>query len=206
MKNNNNNANGTWPFMLLIIGVIFFAGYTSYHFVHEKLLAHKEAVTIALTPTTTAPSPHAKQPQQIQKPTKTVAKVKKTPIKTEMPDPASNEPKYDFYKILPATTVTIPTQIEPGKTLTPATATLATASDYYALQIAALQTSEDADQVSNALKSLGYTTFIQHYQVSDRSTWYHVMVGPFKSLKEAQTAQSKLYAHQTAALLLKIQR
>jgi cell division protein FtsN len=195
-----NNVNGAWPFMLLITGTIFFVGYASYHFVHEKLLANKAAVSIALTATTTIPSPHTKQPQHTQKPTKTAGKV----IKTEISDPASNEPKYDFYKILPATTVTIPDQIEPGKTLTPAITPPAAAS--YALQIAALQTSEDADQVGNALKSLGYTTFIQHYQASDRSTWYHVMVGPFKSLKAAQAAQTKLYAHQTAALLLKMQR
>ena len=105
-------------------------------------------------------------------------------------------------------TVTIPTEDESEQT-TPAplkTANNTLPLTAYVLQLASLQTAEDANQVGNTLKSAGYTTFIQHYQAPDHTTWYRVMVGPFKTIKEAEAEQKKLYAHQMEALLLKAQR
>lgn len=195
-----NNVNSSWILTLLITGAVFFVGYASYHVIHKKLLVKKEALSIRLASTTPIKTT-ASHPNQT---------IKKTAAKTEVTDPISNEPKYDFYKILPAMTVTIPTQDEPNKqmpsTTFATTANKAETSGSYVLQIASLHTSTDADQVSNALRASGYVTFIQRYQASDHTTWYRVMVGPFNTIKEAEAEQSKLYAHQTEALLLKVQR
>jgi len=211
----NNTVNGTWLLTLLITGTILFVGYTGYHFVHQKLLAKKEDVSMDLTTTAKTASvftsslqtKQIKMTLPIKQATKKTEPPKKSAMKTERSAPTSNEPKYDFYKILPAMTVTIPTQDEPTQTLsTPETnkAVNTTSLGSYVLQVASLQTQEDADQVSNALRAVGYTAFVQHYQASDHSTWYRVMVGPFKTIKAAQVQQAKLYAHQNEALLLKI--
>ena len=82
-------------------------GYTGYHFIHQKLLMKKENVSISLT-TPAASTPIKQTRQQI---TKKIEKAKKITKKMKISNPTSNnEPKYDFYRILPATTVTIPTQ------------------------------------------------------------------------------------------------
>src|SRR3990167_497392 len=185
-----NNVTASWLFIMLIMTAVFFAGYAGYHFVHQHLLAKKEAISLAIATPTITPSPINSTPKKTEK-------VKKTATKTDILNPTSNEPKYDFYKLLPAMTVTIPTEDESEQT-TPAplkTANNTLPLTAYVLQLASLQTAEDANQVGNTLKSAGYTTFIQHYQAPDHTTWYRVMVGPFKTIKEAEAEQKKLYAH-----------
>jgi hypothetical protein len=91
---------------------VFFAGYACFHFIHQHLWAKKEAVAIALaTPTNTPP--------HMQKITKKVDTIKMTAAKKEISDSVSNEPKYDFYKLLPAMTVSIPVQNDPEKIAQP---------------------------------------------------------------------------------------
>lgn len=78
-------------------------------------------------------------------------------------------------------------------------------SSYFVLQIAALQNASDAKRLKSQLSHFGYTTFVQSYQSKNHQRWYRVMVGPFKTLKIAQSQQSKLYKNQIEALLLKVQ-
>ena len=118
------------------------------------------------------------------------------------PTVADNEPKFDFYKLLPQMTVNI--SADDDATTSPAINNkpiTKKSAPTYVLQVAALQKNSDAAQVQNTLKAAGYAAFTQLYQAPDHTIWYRVLVGPFNNLKTAQAEQDKLDAHQTEALL-----
>ncbi|MCX7125151.1 MAG: SPOR domain-containing protein [Gammaproteobacteria bacterium] len=204
-----NNSNGGWILISLILCALFFIFFITYHLVHQKLLADREKPAIIApiaAPVEKAEKKEVKKialkiknkPQKIAKKTtsKKVVAVKKE--KDIALNPADEQPKYDFYKLLPETTVTIPKQDLSPKPVN----TAAIQPDNYVLQIASLQTEDEATQVQTAMTTLKYKTFVQAYQAPDHTTWYHVMVGPL-TLASAKKEQSELDSHQIEASLLK---
>ena len=192
-----DNGNGLLLFCLLC--AIFFLVFVTYHFFHTRT----QPVSVAIE---TPPLKQKIIEKLAEKTThqthhqKTVA-VKKT--KTTVV--ADNQPKYDFYKLLPKMTVVIPSDDQLTPTVLAKQKTMPhTASSYYLLQVASLASSVDAKEVQNTLKNGGYSAFIQRYQGSDHLIWYRVMVGPIQNLKTAESQQNKLYAHQMMAMLLKV--
>lgn len=214
-----NNSNGAGLLIALILCAIFLIGFAMYHLVHKKMLSEETAQPqkIALTVAPPIKQNPAKipakkllsrlkisKPQEVEKAPKVSKKIKLAAIQ-DIP-PIDNQPKYDFYKLLPQMTVVIPADDQ--STAMPSKTTLAphVPTHYYLLQIASLESEMDAKEMENTLKSDGYTAFIQNYRGPDKATWYRVMVGPIYNLKAAQVLQSKLYAHQMVAMLLKAQK
>jgi len=199
----NNNSNGQWLSILLIFSAIGFVSTLVYHFTHAKPAVTKE-LKEQIAPI----------PPQIKPIEKHKSKIKNNPLKTTKKtlakkvvavkkaialNPADEQPKYDFYKLLPETTVIIPTQDQSAKSVNAAS----TQSTPYALQVASLQTENEAMQVETTMGSMKYRTFVQSYQAPDHTTWYHVMIGPL-TLTAAKKEQSELDAHQIEALLLQL--
>src|SRR3990167_5784296 len=101
------------------------------------------------------------------------------------PKPArktGDDMQYDFYKLLPAMTVTVPSAGDQAKSQSLSTAGAAPA---FILQVAAVQNQNDAKTLQTQLSQAGYKVFIQPYLVNN-ATWYRVNIGPFASLSNAQ--------------------
>lgn len=98
---------------------------------------------------------------------------------------------------VPAPAIT-ETSAKPGKTqlaannaTTPVSARPGTASGNFVVQIAAVSHEEDAVALAGALRKKNYSVFVVNYPaVSDKL--YHVQVGPFASLQEAEAMKDKL--------------
>lgn len=223
---------GVWISLALIVFAVSFVAYATYHAMHRKASVEKEKLSlIVATPSDAEKNKQAEESKRSDK--KIPIEIKKAlptkPAKSPHADSKvnsdkTNEPKYDFYTLLPAMTVEVPAQDQttdgtattldtqkPTKTekhtldtpKTDAKTTESAATGIYVLQVASLRSASDAAHVESLLRETGYNTFIQHYQTDNHETWYRVMVGPFHSIKEADDAQSKLYAHQMEAILLK---
>ncbi|HEV2118162.1 MAG TPA: SPOR domain-containing protein [Terriglobales bacterium] len=62
----------------------------------------------------------------------------------------------------------------------------------YVVQVAAVSKKDDADALLSALRKKSYSVFIASNEPHDRL--YHVQVGPFGNIKEAEAARAKLVA------------
>lgn len=65
-------------------------------------------------------------------------------------------------------------------------------SGAYVVQVAAVSKKDDAEALLSALKRKSYAVFIAGNEPHDRL--YHVQVGPFGNVKEAEAARAKLVA------------
>ena len=202
----NNDSQGGWILILMGIATICFFSYVIYHFKQEKespvAVVTEKPILASSTPQKIATEEKTiKIPQkEIKKhpPKKTVAAKQEKNLALNATD---NEPKYDFYQLLPEMKVNVPV---PDETQPVLNAVLShPKTEHYVLQIASLQTQAEALQVQKAISTMQYKTFIQSYQAPDHTTWYHVMVGPFNDLAAAQKEQNDLDAHQIEAMLIK---
>ncbi len=196
-------SESNWQNTALLFLAIFFAIFACIHFIQKHVVPKLKSTDMVIKTAVVAPPEkkpivsHAKTAEK-----KTERKVKKTAAVPATPVVADNQPKFDFYKLLPQMTVNISTDDDVSTSPVINNKLIAKKSTpIYVLQVAALQKDSDATQVKNTLKAAGYTTFTQPYQAPDHTTWYRVLVGPFNDLKTAQTEQDKLDAHQTEALL-----
>jgi DedD protein len=78
---------------------------------------------------------------------------------------------------------------EPPKT-DPSAAPSAPASGSYYVQVAAVSRQEDADALVEALKKKQYPAFANNNSAADK--FYHVQVGPYAELKEAEAMRARL--------------
>ena len=74
----------------------------------------------------------------------------------------------------------------------PATPSAAHAPGNFAVQVAAVTKEEDADALVSALRKKDYPVFVVGRQGGDK--FFHVQVGPFNSLADAEAMRSRLSA------------
>jgi cell division septation protein DedD len=79
------------------------------------------------------------------------------------------------------------------------TATLPTAA--YFVQVAAVSKQEDADSLVDALKKKQYPAFVAAAVATDKL--FHVQVGPFSEMKEAESMRARLIADGYSPILKK---
>jgi cell division protein FtsN len=88
------------------------------------------------------------------------------------------------------TTTTSPSPAgEPSKAATDA-ATAAPSSGGYYVQVAAVSRQEDAESLVEALKKKQYPAFTANNPTADK--FYHVQVGPYTDIKEAEAMRARL--------------
>lgn len=120
------------------------------------------------------------------------------------PQSASGEkPRFEFYGILAgkeeaARDKDVGAWNDPG-----AGAAVAPAETYY-LQLAALQSPADADNLKAELALAGIEAKIQTAELPDGKTWHRVRLGPFTSVEAVEEARAQLKANQRTATLVRV--
>jgi cell division septation protein DedD len=99
----------------------------------------------------------------------------------------------------PATQNSAPEQSETTSNPAPEMAT--SSSGGYVVQVAAVSKQQDADVLVNALRKKQYPVFVVNNQAG--SKLFHVQVGPFAQLKDAEEMRSRLSADGYNAILKK---
>lgn len=119
-----------------------------------------------------------------------VTQNKKPPPKTP------SKPHFDFYTILPNKKVDNPKAAANNQNAN------AEEPVEYLLQVASVKSFQDADRLKAQLTLLGYTVFITKSK-SGNTEWHRVNVGPYSSLKKAESKQDELRQNEINSLLLK---
>jgi cell division septation protein DedD len=140
--------------------------------------------------------------------------VRPSAAKTDAPQPTPQSGDFSFYKAVgeknadaalapqdsktPAAAATTPTSTTttpapsaetPSKPATDA-ATTAPANAGYYVQVAAVSRQEDAESLVEALKKKQYPAFSANNPTADK--FYHVQVGPYPELKDAEAMRARL--------------
>lgn len=120
------------------------------------------------------------------------------PAPVAVEEPAIEEPRFDFYTLLPSQ------EVMPDQSTTEATARAAqqaqtqsqtaTSDGPYHLQAGSFSSQDEADKRRAAVLMLGLNAKIMPTTV-DGNTRYRVMVGPLKTPELMQTAQASLRAN-----------
>ena len=140
--------------------------------------------------------------------------VRPSAAKTDAPQPTPQSGDFSFYKAVgeknadaalapkdsktpPATTTTpasatatpTPTAETPSKAATDAATATPSSAGYY-VQVAAVSRQEDAESLVEALKKKQYPAFSANNPTADK--FYHVQVGPYTDLKDAEAMRARL--------------
>ncbi len=120
--------------------------------------------------------------------------------------PAEQQPRYDFYTLLPESEVIVPetavpeqAPTEPPKTEAKAAAETATR---YFLQAGSFRQRADADRVRAQIIMLGLDVQLENAKLGNGETWYRVQVGPFQDRNSLGDAQKTLAGNGFDNLLL----
>ncbi|MFZ3265029.1 MAG: SPOR domain-containing protein [Terriglobales bacterium] len=131
------------------------------------------------------------------------AVVRPSAAKQNAPQPTAQTTDFSFYKSVgakstdtelspPESAAQVPsTTTEPPKTVTPTVNPSAVAGGYF-VQVAAVSRQEDAAALVEALKRKQYPAFTANNSAADK--FYHVQVGPYADLKEAEGMRTRLIA------------
>jgi DedD protein len=120
----------------------------------------------------------------------------------QQPTPTSND--FSFYKAVEQKTAdgqppTKQASVSPATTATPdasntpapdSTTPAPPATNGYYVQVAAVSRQEDADALVEALKKKQYPAFIANNAAGDK--FFHVQVGPFPDIKDAELMRGRL--------------
>lgn len=124
--------------------------------------------------------------------------------------PKANEPRFEFYSILPDLEVVVPdtppaaeeqeAPSDAGAEASPAPAP-ETEGSYY-LQAGSFQESKQADEMKARIALLGLDVAVQTVRVSGQR-WHRVRVGPYSSRDRLRAAQERLRDHEIDYLVLR---
>jgi cell division septation protein DedD len=116
-------------------------------------------------------------------------------------NPAGNEPAPAKEKEEPAPGKSSPPAVETKSSPPPVHPPAASSGAGIVVQIAAVTRQEDADALAEALRQKSYPVFIVTNPPADRL--FHVQVGPFHSLQEAESMRDRLARDGYKAILKK---
>jgi len=110
-------------------------------------------------------------------------------------------PRFDFYKILPATEEPVTEQQFRDAQRKPSTAE---AKETFFLQVGAFQNAPDADNLKARLALLGLESTIQTTSLPDKGIWHRVRVGPYTAIEDLNRARESLKQNGMEAALIKV--
>jgi Cell division protein len=76
-------------------------------------------------------------------------------------------------------------------------------AEEYILQVASFKNADDAEQLKVELILLNLEAQIEKARIRNGETWHRVLVGPFLSRSQRETARATLVANRYEALVLK---
>jgi len=137
---------------------------------------------------------------------KELNKIKQKPAKKQDKKPGKQEPKFNFYTILPELEVLIPdSETQPPKSNTTASGNNLSSGKKYILQAGSFQNKQDAEKQKASLALLGYEANIQHVTIN-RDTWHRVRLGPYTNTKELYQTIALLHQHGISAMAMEIKQ
>lgn len=127
--------------------------------------------------------------------------VRPSAVKENAPSTAAQSTDFSFYKSVAAQTANtdLVPQNQPAQTAASASeppaapaavSSVASATGGYFVQVAAVSRQEDADALVEALKKKQYPAFAVNNSATDKL--YHVQVGPYAELKDAEAMRARL--------------
>jgi len=116
--------------------------------------------------------------------------------------PASERPKFDFYKILPGGEE--PVSDKDLQKLQGAKGQPGSGEIYY-LQAGSFQSPADADNQKAKLAVIGLDSSIEPANVPDKGTWYRVRLGPYTRVDDINRVRQTLAQNGIEASLVKLQ-
>src|SRR5687767_942438 len=115
---------------------------------------------------------------------------------------ADAKPRFDFYKILPATEEPATDQqvrdAQKKSTRGPA--------ETFFLQAGAFQKAPDADNLKARLALIGVEASIQTTTLPDKGVWHRVRVGPYTSVEELNRTRDNLRQNGVETALIKVRQ
>ena len=126
-----------------------------------------------------------------------------TEPEAEPEDPASDEPRFRYYELLPEDEVRVPEseRSAPRDTVLPAPATPAD-GDPVILQTGSFRRFAQADAMKARLALLGLDPQVHEAEV-DGETWYRVYIGPYRDEARIRQALERLRSEDIEALRLR---
>ena len=120
---------------------------------------------------------------------------------TGEPEPPSQKPRYDFYRLLKENQAPVPAKTEsPGNTNPPIASNV---DGSFILQVASYKTPEDADQLRAKLLLLNLDAKVETVTLRNADVWHRVLIGPIKGHAELTKARTILSENKYEALVLK---
>ncbi len=116
---------------------------------------------------------------------------------------AGDKPRFEFYGILAGKEEAAKDKEVAAAAAKPAESAASPAETFY-LQLAALQSAADADNLKAELALAGIEAKIQTAELPDGKTWHRVRLGPFSSVESIEEARARLKANQRTATLIRV--
>jgi cell division protein FtsN len=137
---------------------------------------------------------------------KELNKIKQKPAAKQDKAAEKQEPKFNFYTILPELEVLIPdSETQPPKSSAiPADNNLSSEKQYI-LQAGSFQNLQDAEKQKASLALLGYEASIQHVTIN-RDAWHRVRIGPYTNTRELYQTIALLHQHDISAMAMEIKQ
>lgn len=137
---------------------------------------------------------------------KELNKIKQKPAKKQKKTSSKQEPKFNFYTILPELEVLIPdSETQPPKSSSAPTGNNLSSGKQYILQAGSFQNKQDAEKQKASLALLGYEASIQHVTIN-RDAWHRVRIGPYTNTKELYQTIALLHQHDISAMAMEIKQ
>ena len=124
--------------------------------------------------------------------------------KAATPQPATPKPKFDFYTILPEIETVLPSM--PAKPAKPAAKPEQETGVKYLLQAGSFSNPADADQLRAKLALAGLEARIEKVAIEGRGEFHRVRLGPYASVHELDSADSRLGKLGIKAIRLKVKK
>lgn len=114
------------------------------------------------------------------------------PLVDDLETETTDEPRYDFFTVLPEMEVIVPEEELNVRSQPDAVDSAASnGAAQYLLQVGSFQSSGDADQMKARLALLGIVAQVQSVKVND-ATWHRVRVGPVEGARAAEDLRRQL--------------
>jgi len=126
------------------------------------------------------------------------------PVAQQTGKPAERRPKYDFYTVLPGREVVIPdAELAAKARAETATPTVQAPTERLLLQAGAFSDPRRAEEIKAAIAFTGLMARVEPTTAASGQTVHRVMLGPFASLRELETAKSTLAGSGVQAIAIR---
>ena len=120
------------------------------------------------------------------------------------PPPATEKPKFDFYRILPGSEEPVTEKEIRERMRAKGGGQQDASKDVYFIQAGSFQNPAEADNQKARLAILGFDSSVEPANLPDKGTWYRVRMGPYAKLEDINKVRQALAQNGIDASLIKV--